>query len=167
MATNTWGTPQYVFDFLNEAFGPFDIDVAADNENHKCDLWWTPEQDGLKQLWGWHHVESLNRNARVWCNPPYDNIGPWVARAAQEAQDGLVDSVTLLLPVRTDQKWWQETVMRFACAIYFIKGRIAFVREGKTNCSFEPSMIVRFCRGNVKAAPTFGTLTIPKQGRLV
>lgn len=158
MATNKWATPQYVFDRLSALFGPFDVDVAADEDSAKCDLYFDEDADGLSKPW----------LGRVWCNPPYDSIGPWVRKASESTtNERRCDAVTLLLPARTDQPWWQETVMKEACEVYFVKGRIAFVLPGKKNVSFEPSVVVRFRRGCLHTGPQFRTLEIPKQGRLV
>lgn len=49
--TDEWGTPQGIFDELNKTFH-FTIDVCADDSNHKCERYFTREQDGLKQDWG-------------------------------------------------------------------------------------------------------------------
>ena len=45
-ATDNWETPQDFFDKLNAEFH-FDLDVCADESNHKCDTYYTKEQDGL------------------------------------------------------------------------------------------------------------------------
>ena len=46
-ATDNWATPQDFFDKLNSEFH-FDLDVCADEINHKCDKYYTKEQDGWK-----------------------------------------------------------------------------------------------------------------------
>lgn len=46
-----WETPQDLFDRLNRIFH-FTLDVAANDENHKCEKYFTKEQDGLTQKWG-------------------------------------------------------------------------------------------------------------------
>lgn len=46
-----WATPQNFYDKLNEEFG-FNLDPCALPENAKCDRFFTPEDDGLKQSWG-------------------------------------------------------------------------------------------------------------------
>lgn len=56
-----WGTPQDLFDALNEEFN-FTLDPCADNNNHKCAKYYTIEQDGLAQSWA---------GETVFCNPPY------------------------------------------------------------------------------------------------
>lgn len=46
-----WETPQWLYDLIDEIWG-IEIDVAANDENHKCDRYFTKEQDALKQSWG-------------------------------------------------------------------------------------------------------------------
>lgn len=59
--TDQWATPQDFFDKLNEEFN-FTLDPCADHTNHKCDVYYTKEIDGLSQDWSGH---------TVFCNPPY------------------------------------------------------------------------------------------------
>lgn len=54
-----WSTPQDFYDELNKEFH-FTLDPCADEQNHKCDTYFTKEQDGLKQDWSGHVV---------FCNP--------------------------------------------------------------------------------------------------
>lgn len=49
--TDNWETPQPLFDRLNRIFG-FEIDACADEHNHKCEKYFTVEDDGLSQNWG-------------------------------------------------------------------------------------------------------------------
>ena len=42
MGNTNWGTPNDFFDRCNEAFGPFGIDLAANEENKKCKDWIGP-----------------------------------------------------------------------------------------------------------------------------
>lgn len=59
--TDLRATPQKFYDQLNEEFG-FTLDPCATEENHKCEKYYTKEDDWLKQ----------NRdNEIVYCNPPY------------------------------------------------------------------------------------------------
>lgn len=50
-ATDQWATPQDFFDTLDAEFH-FNLDPCADETNHKCEEYFTKEQDGLKQSWG-------------------------------------------------------------------------------------------------------------------
>lgn len=54
-----WETPQAFFDDLNNLF-QFTLDACATPENAKCERYFTPEMDGLKQDWdGACAVEQL------------------------------------------------------------------------------------------------------------
>ena len=50
-ASDSWATPQDLFDKLNEEF-KFNLDPCADEQNHKCDTYFTKEVNGLTQDWG-------------------------------------------------------------------------------------------------------------------
>lgn len=129
--TDMWATPQDFFDQLNTEFS-FDIDVCASPENAKCNTYFTKEQDGLSQSWG---------NTICWCNPPYGReIGKWVQKAnISSKNEG--STVVMLLPARTDTKWFHEYIYNQA-EIRFIKGRLKF--GGAVNSAPFPSMVVVF-----------------------
>jgi len=124
------GTPPDTFKELSEVFGPFNLDVAANLANKKCDAFFGVSENGLVQSWsqGW----SQGRSAAVWCNPPYSDIRPWVEKAWREYR--ACRSVTMLLPaVRQEQPYWQELVEPFRdrCGSplrsMFLRGRRSFV----------------------------------------
>lgn len=50
-ASEEWATPQEFYDALNAEFD-FTLDPCATEENHKCERYFTQEQDGLKMDWG-------------------------------------------------------------------------------------------------------------------
>ena len=50
-AKEDWATPQDFFDKLNEEFG-FDLDPCASEENHKCEHYYTKQENGLLKDWG-------------------------------------------------------------------------------------------------------------------
>lgn len=127
--TEMWKTPQELFDKLDAEYH-FDCDVCAIPENTKCKKYYTPEIDGLSQKWG----------GNCWCNPPYGKaIGKWIEKAYNESTKGT--RVVMLIPARTDTKWFHEWVLPYA-DIYFIKGRLKF-GNSKNSAPF-PSMIVVF-----------------------
>lgn len=127
--TDMWATPQDFFDKLNEEFN-FTVDVCAIPENAKCEKFFTPEIDGLKQEW----------TGVCWCNPPYGrDIGKWLEKAYIASTWGA--TVVMLLPARTDTKWFHEYIYNKA-EIRFIKGRLKF-GNSKTAAPF-PSMVVIF-----------------------
>ena len=49
--TDQWETPQEFFDNLNAEFH-FNLDPCADEHNHKCERFYTAEQDVLSYSWG-------------------------------------------------------------------------------------------------------------------
>lgn len=96
--TDNWSTPQQVFDELNEEFH-FNLDPCADSQNHKCDNFYTKEDNGLLQDWG---------GGEGFCNPPYGKeMYKWVEKCHQE---GCKENtlVCLLIPARTDTKYFHD-----------------------------------------------------------
>lgn len=126
--TDMWETPIDLFQKLDSAYH-FTIDVCATNENKKCDEFFSKEQDGLAQEW----------TGNVWCNPPYGReIGKWVKKASESKC-----FVCMLLPARTDTKWFHEYIYNNQRAsVEFIKGRLKF--GGSHNSAPFPSMVVTF-----------------------
>ena len=127
--SNEWATPQDLFDSLNKEFN-FTLDPCASEENHKCDLYFTMHDDGLKQSWAGH---------RVFCNPPYGReIAKWVKKASDESENALV---VLLIPARTDTVYFHDYIYNKA-EVRFIRGRLKF--NNHKNAAPFPSMIVIF-----------------------
>lgn len=127
--TSEWSTPDWLFRELDEEFN-FDVDVCALPENAKCERFFSPAEDGLRQQW----------QGRCWCNPPYGNqIGLWVHKAWESAQAGAL--VVCLLPSRTDSAWWFDYVME-ASEIRFLRGRLKF-GAGENSAPF-PSAVAVF-----------------------
>ncbi|MET3700162.1 phage N-6-adenine-methyltransferase [Bacillus oleivorans] len=126
--TDLWETPQDFFNKLNEEFH-FDIDVCANDENAKCENYFTKEIDGLQQDW-----EGV-----CWMNPPYGReIGKWVQKAYESSLNGA--TVVCLLPARTDTKWWHDYCMKGE--IRLVRGRLKFGRSN--NSAPFPSAVVIF-----------------------
>jgi phage N-6-adenine-methyltransferase len=116
---------------LNERFR-FTVDVAASPTNNRLPHFWTRVSDGLEQSWA---------GQRVWCNPPYSNIEPWVVKA-WDSWEGTYERdsaelIVMLLPAnRTEQKWWQRYVEPHRdrdgsfLSVEFLAGRMRFDRPG-------------------------------------
>jgi hypothetical protein len=112
-------TPKAILDVIREEFGDFD---------DPCPIGGT---DGLIREWG----------SPVYVNPPYGKETlAWVAKAVEEYQKG--KTVIMLLPARTDLKWFHDYVLEYATEIRFIRGRIRF--EGYKSGAPFPSMLVIF-----------------------
>lgn len=130
----------------------FTIDAAAAPHNAKLPRYWTAEDDALTQSW---------TGERVWCNPPYSDIRPWVEKAHREwdwryrihnavtctgcryceptMQRSHLMRIVMLLPAnRTEQRWWQDLVEPRLRAhdpdfrVEFLPGRMRFDRPGWT-----------------------------------
>lgn len=129
--SDQWATPKYIFDELNKEFD-FTLDPCADAKNHKCEKFFTKNENGLIQDWG---------GMRLFCNPPYGReIYQWVEKSYQEGHKENT-LVVLLVPARTDTKWFQDFVYHRS-EIRFLKGRLKF--GGSKNSAPFPSMIVIF-----------------------
>lgn len=80
----------------------FTVDAAASDENALLPRYWTKRDNAIAQSWG---------AERVWCNPPFSGLEPWVEKAWVEMVDGTCESVTMLLPAnRCEQGFWQRHV---------------------------------------------------------
>jgi phage N-6-adenine-methyltransferase len=114
--TIEWSTPKDFFDAINQEFH-FTLDVCATKENAKLPLFYTKEQNALKQVW----------RGRCWMNPPYGReIGKWIRKAYISSLSGTL--VVCLVPARTDTIWWHKYCMRGE--IRFIRGRLKFGTNG-------------------------------------
>lgn len=119
---NSWATPKWVFSALKKRFD-FILDAAASDQNHKCDLFLTKEEDALKLNWRNFTGAKKTNNEAVWINPPYDNIKPWIEKAIQESVCNHY-TVVMFIPATPDVGWWPRDEVD---EIWFItKGRIAF-----------------------------------------
>ena len=138
--TDEWSTPQDLFDKLDKEFH-FDLDVCANESNHKCALYYDRKQDGLKMPWEGHVV---------WCNPPYGReIGKWVKKACNEHM-AHGTTIVMLLPARTDTRWFHNHVLGWS-TIRFLQGRLKF-GDCKNSAPF-PSMLAIYNRLEVDAHP--------------
>ena len=129
--TDMWSTPQKFYDKLNKEFN-FDLDVCANIDNNKCDLYFTEEENGLTQDW---------EGFTVFCNPPYGRVlKEWVKKCYDESLKPNT-RVVMLIPARTDTIYFHKYIYNIA-TIRFLKGRLKF-GDCKNSAPF-PSMVVIF-----------------------
>ena len=134
--TGEWATPQEFFEKLNWRFGPFDLDPCADPTNTKCANFFTEAEDGLSKSW---------EGFTSFINPPYGRgIERWIQKAYKESRQADT-RIVLLIPARTDTKYWHNYVMK-ADEVYFVKGRLKF--GDSDNSAPFPSAVVVFDGGN-------------------
>lgn len=136
-ASDEWATPDDLFAVLDAEFH-FTFDVAATSANSQADTWMDKAIDGLKAPWDM---------GPVWLNPPYSNIGAWLAKAQREVKIHGV-TVVCLLPCSPDVKWWAEHVegkaeVRLLTRSTLRTGRVHFVRpDGSSDRAPFPSCVV-------------------------
>lgn len=146
-------TPDWLFERYDAVHG-FTLDVAANARNAKKPAFYDLESDGLKQPWAPH---------RVWCNPPFSNLGAWVKKAHEELDRGCPVIVMLLPANRTEQGWWQEWVEPFrdrsgaVIKVEFLRSRINFGAPGNEGAKYKSSapfgcVMLTFARSAQEAA---------------
>lgn len=78
---------------------------AASSSNHKCAKYYTAEDSAFDHEWG---------GETVFCNPPYGKaIAEWVRKCSMEASRKDT-TVVMLLPSRTDTRWWHRYILNRA-----------------------------------------------------
>ena len=119
----------------------FDLDPCAARELRKqlglppiADVEWDIEDDGLSRDWF----------GRVFVNPPFSDIMPWVEKAEREIKRDSVSTITFLVPAnRTEQPWFQR-VQDLQWDMRFLPKRRSFI----------------YPDGSVKKSPPFGVVLL-------
>ena len=144
--TVEWGTPQQFFDNMNKRFGPFTLDAAASDLNHKCEHYYTKQDDALRLNWQecWSTLKGESGQGVVWCNPPYGHgVGKWVQKAVEEVEAGHVKRVVMLLRSTTDVKWFHDWAWPYCSEMVFVKGRMCFDKgDGEEKPAVFPSIVL-------------------------
>lgn len=109
-----WETPPELFQAYRRLY-TFTLDAAANHRNKLCPTYFDREADGLAQSW---------RGRTVWLHPPHSDPGPWMVKAASEAQRHRI-TVVALVPVLTQTDWWHDVVMRYG-DVRFLRGTPKF-----------------------------------------
>ena len=113
---DSYATPDYLYKSLDMEFG-FNLDPCPLNEH------WTV--DGLELDW---------TGRRVFCNPPWSNITPWVVKAFNSS----AEIVVFLLPARTDTGWFHMLSARGA-EIRLFRKRVHFIRDASLGITANPT----------------------------
>ncbi|EAY1180440.1 phage N-6-adenine-methyltransferase [Salmonella enterica] len=123
-----WRTPDLLFWGINAMFGPLTLDLFADDDNAKCPVWYTAEDNALVQDW----VEMLESiGGAAFGNPPYSRsqyhekqeitgMTHIMDRTMEMREKG--GRYVFLIKAATSETWWPED----ADHIMFIRGRIGF-----------------------------------------
>jgi len=140
-----WGTPLWLFAMLDEEF-EFTLDAAASATNALCEKFYTKEQDALAQSW---------EGESVFINPPFfaKDLNAFVRKAYVESR-ARNTIVVMIVPAKTDQRWWHEYAIRTQVA--FVKGRVTFA--GALHAFPKPVVVLVFGR---HIGPSMTTIIIP------
>lgn len=105
----------------------FTIDAAASDKNARLPRYWTRAHNALRLPWA---------DERVWCNPPFSDLRPWVEKAWEERNAQLI---VMLLPAnRTEQPFWQDLIEArrdqagSPLRVEFLANRLRFYRPGQS-----------------------------------
>lgn len=145
---DTWLTPRWILDQL----GAFDLDPCAAIDNPawtRAKTVYTRDEDGLKQDWC----------GRVFLNPPYSNIGPWVKKLAEMQQEERGSGIALL-PVTMDTDAWFDWVWPNASSILVLKGRIRFTAPDGSTTTGRPRVAVALVAFGDKQAEYLCNFTV-------
>ncbi|MDD7426444.1 MAG: phage N-6-adenine-methyltransferase [[Actinobacillus] rossii] len=161
---DTWQTPQYVFNWLDSRF-LFDVDGCANNRNNLCFYWigkgCDEDSDNSENLCvdftSQETIEKLNdlslsicRNVRIFVNPPYSDVSPFIKQAKRLRDKG--HTVVMLLNNDKSTQWYQQHIHNVANEVIdIIGGRIAFIHpvtgkeikgnsKGQMVVVFDPTM---------------------------
>ncbi len=113
VSEQAWRTPDWLYRLLDQRFA-FALDAAASSDNAKHENYYDEQSDGLTQPWC--HT--------TFCNPPWANPEPWVAKACAEAQDDGTRSVLLLPQLGITTNWYRKH--RHCARTEIISPRIAY-----------------------------------------
>lgn len=108
-----YSTPQKLFEFMDGQYH-FERDVCASEQNRKCDLYFTKDEDALTKEW----------LGNCWMNPPFNKqLGKFVLKMHSEfkAHGGVK---VALVPVRSNTVWWSRVVRD--AEVVFINGEVNF-----------------------------------------
>lgn len=137
--SDEWETPQAFFDEVDKEFG-FTLDVCAQPGNKKCDAYFSPEVDGLSQLW----------TETCWMNPPYSQLCPWLKKACESARENGA-TVVALVPARTDTAAFHDYVLPYSPYKNIVQRPIKSLEEMVTaQGQYKVSAELRFIRGRLK-----------------
>ena len=120
MSKQDYETPPELFLPLDMQYS-FTIDAAAREDNKKVARFISPEQNALT-------TELVGE--RIWCNPPYANMAPWVARFIRWKWSGNI--VVVLVQDKTDTVWFRD-LWEHSDIVRFLHGRVQFIGGASTN----------------------------------
>ena len=117
---DTYETPMNVFNYFNDQYD-FDVDICAQDHTAKCANYLTKEQDALSKSWCFE-------GDRIWCNPPYSDIKPWIEKAIEAKSDGSL--VVMLVMADQSVGWFKRALSEVNEIVIVTGGRLSFNANG-------------------------------------
>lgn len=116
-----WYTPPEILSIARKVMGGIDCDPASSveaNKGVKAEVFFSVKDNGLKQKW----------HGRVWMNPPFcqPEVTQFSKAVTQKFHDKEISEACVLVNNATETDWAQ-TLMQYASAVCFPKGRVRFV----------------------------------------
>lgn len=131
-SSQEWYTPDNLFDRIEQMLGGhINLDPCSNElKTVRAENYFTAQDDGLLQIWGRPIDFGLQRRYwlpfRVFLNPPWSNMGPWVQGTIERYDAGQFSDAALLVPARTETKWYRLMSERFS--VCHPSYRIRYVR---------------------------------------
>lgn len=126
--SDEWYTPPAVIERVLRAFPVIDLDPCSNPDAIKpvpATTHYTRQDDGLAQSWA----------GRIFINPPYSKVDQFAAKIATEHVSGNVGEAIILVPARTETRWWRLIP---ATVVAFFHGRLRFLNALDTETAAAP-----------------------------
>lgn len=123
-----WRSPDRLWWGINSMYGPFVLDLFADESNAKCEAYYSAEDNALSQNWSERLAEL---NGAAYANPPYSRASHYDGQYITGMRQIMAHTLAMreaggryvfLIKAATGEVWWPEDADHIA----FIRGRISF-----------------------------------------
>jgi len=154
---DNWALKQEDFNIIQNSCSlihkPIVLDIAASKENKKCIIYFTKQDDALKQDWYTGHDMFLNGSYQgfYYCNPPYSLKEDFLKKAHEQLEKG--NEGIFLLPNSAETSWYREYIlypnlprMVFPRRIQFIDPRPPEPGKKKRKGNTGASVLVAFVK---------------------
>lgn len=122
---NEWRTPPEVFAWASLLLGGIDFDTACTPANSLALPVWVRDPLELGDERGSACALRAEWSGRCWCNPPYDDIQPWISKAIHS------EAITAMLIPSPNGEARYGSLINYAHEISII-GRLAFLKPDGT-----------------------------------
>lgn len=133
-SSQEYGTPDYIFNYFHDQY-QYDVDGAASIKNHKLPVYYSINKSFLDA-----HPKYLI-GKRIWINPPYNNVLPFVEKALGLMAEG-AELISFFVNNDPTTKWYKLMWNDSGCLKYFdeIGHRVKFI--GAKQAQSYPSICI-------------------------